>query len=109
MPRDEDDESRPEKRRKFHGCKDRMCGADDCPTCRPDTYDHPQNSDERAEMESIEKYGRIDTRYDHPPIPIRSRDWSATTEYYAPGGPIGHGATEEEAIADLKQQIDDEE
>ena len=64
---------------------------------------------EAAEMESIEKYGRIDTRYDHPPIPIRSRDWSATTEYYEPGGPIGHGATEEEAIADLKQQIDDEE
>jgi hypothetical protein len=109
MPRDEDDESRTEKRRKFYACKDRMCGADDCPTCRPDSYDQAQNSDERAEMESIEKYGRIDTRCDHPPIPIRSLDWSATTEYYAPGGPIGHGATEEEAIADLKQQLDDEE
>jgi hypothetical protein len=109
MPRDEDDESRPEKRRRIRQCKDRMCGADDCPTCRPDTCCHPQNSDERAEMQSIEKYGRIDTRYDHPPIPIRSLDWSATTEYYTPGGPVGHGATEEEAIADLKQQLDDEE
>lgn len=52
MPRDEDNESRPEKRRKTYKCKDRMCGADDCPNCRPDTYH--QSTEENKETEDEE-------------------------------------------------------
>ena len=42
-----------------------------------------------------------------PPIPIRSFDWQAIDDdtYDGPGCPIGHGATEQEAIADLLEQI----
>lgn len=109
MRHDPDDRPDPPTRRIYHGCKNRMCGADDCPTCRPDTYDHPQNSDEREEQEQFEKYGKIITRNDCPPIPDRSFDWSAVTDNYDLGHPIGHGATEEEAIADLKTQIEENE
>jgi hypothetical protein len=52
----------------------------------------------------------IHTSFDYPPIPIRSFDWSAVTEDYdgAPDAgwqPVGHGETEEAAIADLLDQI----
>jgi hypothetical protein len=47
------------------------------------------------------------TSFDYPPIPIRSYDWSAIREYYEPGDLIGHGATEQEAIDNLKQQEDE--
>ena len=55
---------------------------------------------------------RIVTSFIYPPIPIRSFDWSAHLDSYdgAPDAgfqPVGHGATEAEAIADLKQQIED--
>jgi len=52
---------------------------------------------------------KIITRNDCPPIPDRSFDWSAVTDNYDLDYPIGHGATEAEAIADLKQQIEDNE
>ena len=57
---------------------------------------------------------RIVTSYDFPPIPIRNFDWSAVTEDYdgAPDAgwqPVGHGATEEAAIADLLEQIEEHE
>lgn len=50
---------------------------------------------------------KIRTSYDYPPIPIRSMDWSAVDDdtYDGPGSPIGRGATEAEAIADLEEQI----
>lgn len=48
----------------------------------------------------------IRTRYDPPPIPVREFDWSATTDNYEPGHPIGWGSTEAEAIRDLKKLID---
>jgi hypothetical protein len=62
-------------------------------------------------------YGRrllIVTNYDYPPIPIRNMDWSAVTDNYEPGEPIGHGPTEADAVMDLFIQIaeredDDEE
>lgn len=43
-----------------------------------------------------------------PPIPDRSKDWSAVDDdtYDGPGSPIGEGATMEEAIADLVEQLD---
>jgi hypothetical protein len=42
--------------------------------------------------------------YDPPPIPIRDFDWSALRSDYEPGMPIGRGATEEAAVADLLEQ-----
>ncbi len=51
---------------------------------------------------------KIITHYEYPPIPIRSFDWSAVTDNYEPGHPVGHGRTEQEAIADLKAQLEDE-
>lgn len=44
---------------------------------------------------------KIITNYDHPPIPSRKCDWSATFEGYEGGDLIGRGATEKEAIEDL--------
>ena len=50
----------------------------------------------------------IRTSFDYPPIPLRSMDWSAVYDDYEggdgydePAGPIGHGATEAEAVLDL--------
>ncbi len=45
--------------------------------------------------------GKIITTHDYPPIPVRMFDWSAHRDGYEPGDPIGTGATEAEAIADL--------
>lgn len=53
---------------------------------------------------------RILTAYDPKPIPLRYFDWSAvddSTYGGEPGEPIGYGATEQEAIADLLEQLDD--
>lgn len=44
---------------------------------------------------------RIVTHFDYPPIPLRQFDWSAARDSYDEGDPIGHGATEQEAIDDL--------
>ena len=56
---------------------------------------------------------KIITRYVYPPIPVRQFDWSAVTDDYDGAEdshcPIGYGATEAEAIADLKQQLEDRE
>ena len=49
----------------------------------------------------------IRTHYDPKPIPSRDYDWTATTEDYDGSGPVGYGATEEGAIADLKEQLAD--
>ncbi len=49
----------------------------------------------------------IITRYDPPPIPLRQFDWSACRDNYEPGGPLGYGKTEQEAIKDLLQQEED--
>jgi hypothetical protein len=44
---------------------------------------------------------RIVTYYDAKPIPPRDYDWCARRDDYEPGDPIGHGATERAAVADL--------
>lgn len=49
---------------------------------------------------------RILTHFVYPPIPVRTFDWSAVTEDYEPGAPIGYGKTEAEAIEDLQAQIE---
>lgn len=58
---------------------------------------------------------RIRTDYVFPPIPDRSCDWSAIDEDTYDGAPdthppcpIGRGATEAEAIADLLEQIQEQ-
>lgn len=52
---------------------------------------------------------RIVTHHNPPPIPVGQFDWSAITEDYDGAEdarcPIGWGATEEEAIADLREQL----
>jgi hypothetical protein len=52
---------------------------------------------------------KIKTEYVYPPIPLRQFDWSAIDDdtYDGPGCPIGAGATEAEAIADLLEQIEE--
>ncbi|MEJ7932541.1 hypothetical protein WG922_21405 [Ramlibacter sp. AN1015] len=44
---------------------------------------------------------QIHTAFVHPPIPVRDHDWQA---YRDPEGFVGHGATEQEAIDNLKEQ-----
>jgi hypothetical protein len=50
---------------------------------------------------------RIKTEFIYPPIPSRSFDWQAYDDdtYDGPGSPLGSGATEAEAIADLMEQV----
>jgi len=43
-----------------------------------------------------------------PPIPVRDCDWSAITDDYEPGHPVGTGPTEEAAILDLIEQLFEE-
>lgn len=60
----------------------------------------------------------IHTSHDYPPIPDRSMDWSAVEDNYDcdcdqdgyfSNSPVGHGATEREAIDDLLEQIEEHE
>jgi hypothetical protein len=50
----------------------------------------------------------IKTTFYPPPIPDRRFDWLAIDDntYDGPGSPIGTGATEQEAIADLLEQLE---
>ncbi len=59
---------------------------------------------------------RAHTSFDHPPIPVRDFDWSAVTDDYDAdcdldgffsAHPVGRGATEADALADLKSQLED--
>lgn len=62
---------------------------------------------------------RVSTNFDYPPIPIRSMDWSAVDDDtydcdcdedgFFSNCPIGRGPTEEAAIADLLEQIEERE
>jgi len=49
----------------------------------------------------------IRTHYDPKPIPSCACDWTATTDDYDGSGPVGYGATEQEAIDDLLDQLED--
>lgn len=46
----------------------------------------------------------IHIRFEHPPIPDRSMDYSATRSSYDQGDPIGRGPTPLAALADLLEQ-----
>lgn len=61
----------------------------------------------------------LSTCFEYPPIPIRSMDWSAIDDntydasyegedesgHHWKSSPVGRGATEQEAIADLLDQL----
>lgn len=48
------------------------------------------------------------TSYECPPIPCRSMDWAAWDDRLgADSSPVGRGATEEDAITDLLDKMDD--
>jgi hypothetical protein len=49
---------------------------------------------------------KIITSHDYPPIPVRHLDWSAYLDGQEETGPYGHGATEQEAIDNLKEQLE---
>ena len=49
----------------------------------------------------------IKTDYWKKPSSMRGFDWTATFDGYEPGDPVGVGATEAQAIADLNQLIAD--
>lgn len=59
---------------------------------------------------------KIHTNHDCPPIPVRNFDWSAVDDNYDcdcdqdgffSNCPVGHGATEQDAIADLLAQLEE--
>ena len=60
---------------------------------------------------------KVRTTHEYPPIPIRSMDWSAVDDDtydvdcdqdgFFSNSPVGRGATEAEAIADLMEQIEE--
>lgn len=52
---------------------------------------------------------KLETLYWPPPTPIRRFDWMATWDDYESGHPIGFGATEDEAIADLHSRTQEHE
>jgi len=64
---------------------------------------------ERAESLTADAEPAIRTTYVHPPIPIRTSDWCACVEGQEEDGPYGWGTTEAEAIADLKEKLEDAE
>ena len=52
---------------------------------------------------------KIETEYWRKPVPTDKFDWQAidADTYEGPGSPIGFGATEQEAIADLMEQLEE--
>ena len=60
-------------------------------------------------MKTYTHKGRqIETLHTYPPIPWRDYDWQAVIEGTEPGGLIGTGRCEQEAIDDLIEQLEDE-
>ncbi len=53
-----------------------------------------------------ERAPRIKTDFWMKPIPLRQFDWSAWDDRIGEDSPTGYGATEQEAIDDLMEQID---
>jgi hypothetical protein len=48
---------------------------------------------------------KIKTRFEAKPIPNRNYDWEAWDEDRGEATPVGFGASEQEAINDLKQAL----
>lgn len=52
------------------------------------------------------RFVQVKTKFWAKPIPDRRFDWEAIEEDYDLGSPMGFGATEQEAIADLLVEIE---
>lgn len=50
---------------------------------------------------------RIHTDFVYPPVPSRDSDWSAVTDDFDLGHPIGWGCSEQRAIAALVEQLEE--
>ena len=63
-----------------------------------------------CESEPVKREPNIKTEYVYPPIPNRNFDWSAIDDdtYDGPGSPIGTGPTEQAAIDDLLEQLEEQ-
>lgn len=44
----------------------------------------------------------------YPPVPVRSWDWMAYVDGREESGPYGHGATRDEAVEALFEEIEEE-
>jgi hypothetical protein len=51
---------------------------------------------------------KIITKHVFPPVPVRQFDWAAVFDGYEPGEHVGYGRTEQDAIADLVEQWEDD-
>ncbi len=76
-----------------------------------DAWKTTNPADEFLGSDPHQREPKIVTDYWPKPIPIRSHDWSAVLDNYdggdndGRGGPQGFGATQQEAIDDLLEQI----
>lgn len=50
---------------------------------------------------------KVHTAHVYPPIPSRTTDWSAVDDNYEPGCPVGWGPTEQAAIDNLVEQLEE--
>ena len=70
-----------------------------------DVKNHPHYISGFGKLKLVELIKKtIVTKYIHKPIPVRQYDWEAHYDDYDEGDHIGYGATEQQAIDDLKQQ-----
>jgi len=70
------------------------------------TVTKPRSSNRK--VQPVHELKSIVTEYWAKPIPVRQFDWTAVDDdTYEPGCPVGYGATEAEAIADLREQLED--
>ena len=57
---------------------------------------------------SVEIDGRtVRTSYWIKPVPTNAFDWEAALDGYEPGDTVGYGPTEQAAIEDLREQIEE--
>jgi hypothetical protein len=66
----------------------------------------PEPAEDGAKWKLIGGH-KVVTQYWAKPIPTARWDWSATEEDYDYGRPIGTGATEQQAIDDLLEKLED--
>lgn len=76
----------------------------------------PSSEVDMLKIEAVSRGIKIKTAFEYPPIPVRDMDWSAVDDStfdcdcdqdgFFTTCPVGHGATEQEAIADLLAQIE---
>ena len=72
----------------------------------PDDKGDDGKAEWETEMFDYAEAKNICTTHSPPPIPMRQFDWVALPENYDLGSPSGYGATEAEAIFDLKEQLE---